>query len=176
MIDLENHSPTPENDDGQKPVSPGIMLTTMLLLITGLLLSSILMLYHAMERKDGKSPDLNLGTLLEHAKTQAAKPQKAVHPAKPQKTVQPAADREPKQKQPAIKEILSGGSEKKVKWPKLKLSGFGSSADGGFAIINNQEVFLGQNIGKVKLVEVRHHGIVVEYMGERKTLSVDIKN
>jgi hypothetical protein len=62
-----------------------------------------------------------------------------------------------------------------VRWPKLKLTGFGRSADGegGFGIINEKHVLKGQEISGVKLVEIRAHGVVLEYKGERKTLAVD---
>ena len=74
---------------------------------------------------------------------------------------------------------LFGDRPAKVNWPKLKLTGFGTSADGsgGFAIINNTQVHPGQLINdKVKLVEVREHDVIVEYKGEQKSLTVDVRN
>lgn len=78
----------------------------------------------------------------------------------------------------SIKQFFNMGGEN-VRWPRLKLTGFGSSKDGhgGFAIINGEQFHPGQLIdGKVKLVEVRAQDVVVEYMGETKTLIVDTGN
>lgn len=162
MSNLENLSPAA--DDEQKSASPGVMLTTILLLIGGLLLSSTLLLYNALERKTGEAPKLK--TLIEQPKSQVAGPQETEAPV----------EIEAEATKVDIKKILSVGSaEKEVKWPRLKLTGFGSSAEGGFAIINGGQVFLHENIGAVKLVEVRAHSVIVECMGERKTLTVGIK-
>jgi len=64
-----------------------------------------------------------------------------------------------------------------VRWPKLKLTGCGASADGsgGFAIINGRHVMIGETISKVTLVEVLppQHA-VVEYKGEQKKLTVTV--
>ncbi len=68
-----------------------------------------------------------------------------------------------------------GGGDGSVRWPKLKVTGFGTSADaeGGFAIINGKHVLVNTFIGEVKLVEIRTHGAVVEYKGEQKILPVE---
>jgi hypothetical protein len=47
-------------------------------------------------------------------------------------------------------------------------------ADGGFAIINEKQILVGNQIGDVTLVEIRTHGVVVELDGEQKTLTVDL--
>ena len=67
----------------------------------------------------------------------------------------------------------------RVRWPKLKLTGFGTSRDGlgGFAIINGEQVHPGQLIDeKVEVVEIRAQDVVVRYMGETKTLTVDVND
>ncbi len=166
MSDLENLSPTPENSDEPKKISPGVMLTTMLLLIVGLLLSSILLLYSALKRQGGPDAELNMEALIEQAKA---------HTAQPRKTEQPA-ELKPENPSTDLKQIFSGNTGKTTKWPKLKLTGFGSSAQGGFAIINGRQVLLNESIGPVQLVAIRSHGVIVEYMGERKTLTVDLKD
>lgn len=74
---------------------------------------------------------------------------------------------------------LFASREKAVRWPKLKLSGFGTSADGSgdFAFINNKRVHPGQLIDeKVLLVEVRADDVIVEYQGETKTLSLQFRD
>ena len=62
-----------------------------------------------------------------------------------------------------------------VRWPKLKLTGFGSSTDGasGFAIINGQHVIAGQQISKVTVIDIGDQSVMVEFKGEQRTLSVD---
>jgi len=67
--------------------------------------------------------------------------------------------------------------ENTVRWPKLKVTGFGTSTDidGSFAIINGQRVLLNHYINGVQLVEIRAHDIVVEYKGERRILADELQ-
>ena len=74
------------------------------------------------------------------------------------------------------KKNFTKSPRKKVRWPKLKLTAFGKSSDGqsGFAKINGQYVLPGGLIGgKVRLVEIRPHDVVVEYQGETRSLTID---
>ena len=61
-------------------------------------------------------------------------------------------------------------------WPRMKLTGFGKSKEesGNFAIINGKKIHPGQNIaGKVHLVEIRNHDVLVEYKGESRILTIE---
>lgn len=173
MTDLSN---TPEIEDkvydgqGGTP-SPWTMLFTMLLLIAGLLLASALMMNH-MYKTNAESGEkgLDFSELVAKAKamTDRAPPPESVEPV-----AAPAPQTSPLE---SLKKIVSSaGSSDGVRWPRLKLAGFGTSADGleSFAIINGEQVHPGQTVNKVKVVEVRAHDVVVEYMGELKTLAMD---
>ena len=63
-----------------------------------------------------------------------------------------------------------------MKWPKLKLEGFGKSADGegGFAIINGKQILVGGSIGDVKVLQIKTHGVLVELENEQRVLSVEL--
>ncbi|MBT8043036.1 MAG: hypothetical protein HKP10_02455 [Kiritimatiellales bacterium] len=175
MSNTDNTSPNPEThlaDTETRPYSS--MLVTLLLLIAGLLLSSVLMLHYGYKAGGEKMalPGVNFTELKE----------KGV--AYQQQVTQPASDDPVAQEPPQKTEQESGGigqllaaRGEKVRWPRLRLTGFGRSSDGtgGFAIINNQQVFLGELIdGKAKLIEVRTHDVVVEYKGETRIISTDL--
>ena len=152
----------------EKETPTGVMLVTMLLLIGGLLLTSTMMAHYTLGSKnmDGDAP-FSLSDLIQKGKAYTAQTA-----ASDKQEVTPAPDT-PKTKKARIN-LFSFGKSDKIKWPKLKLTGFGRSADsqGSFAIINNKPVHLNQEIGEVTLVEIRTHDVIVEYRGERKTLSV----
>ena len=60
-----------------------------------------------------------------------------------------------------------------VRWPQLKLAGFGSGAGGGgYAIINGSMVRCGEWVNKVQVIEVQEGCVIVELQGERKTLTM----
>lgn len=175
MSDLSN---TPELQeemyDGQEVPAPWSMLFTMLLLIAGLLLASMLMINHISKMKT-ESGEQALGFSDLIAKAKAVKIQ-----IPSQQTVEPAQAHS-SQNSPLVdlkKKISSTGSSDKVRWPKLKLTGFGTSTDGleSFAIINGEHLHPGQLVGKVTVLKVRTHDVVVEYKGEQKTLTVDVND
>lgn len=180
MSDLSNNPPLPDDDISiEEKSSPWTMPITMLLLIAGFLLASALMLNHTFNSKgeDGEK-GFNLTALTEKGKAFASEFKK--RPEAEEKAEVEVKAEIPAEKKPegGITSIFKS-REDKVRWPKLKLTGFGSSADGegGFAIINGKQVLLGELINeKIKLVEIRTHDVVVEYQGERKTLSVDAQN
>jgi len=160
--------------DGREAPSPGAMLFTMVLLIAGLLLASVLMMNHV-NKTAGESGEkgLNFSGLVAKAKTMTA------GSPSPQ-TVEPVAAPTP---QPSpldnLKNMVSSTSSSgKVRWPRLKLTGFGTSTDAqeSFAIINGKQVHPGQIIDKVEVVEIRAYDVVVEYMGAQKTLTVDVQD
>lgn len=138
----------------------GVMLITLLLLIGALLLTGATMLYYAL---DGRPADASL-----------RRPGPAAETAPPADHAPGSAAREPAAG--ALSGLLSRPSGS-VRWPKLKLSGFGTSIDGteAFAIINNRTYYPGDMIeGKATLIEVRAQDVVLEYLGETKTLQVEL--
>ena len=157
--------------DGQGAPSPGTMLVTMLLLIAGLLLTSVLMMNYLNKTKaESGEEGFGFSELLAKAKALTVQ----VPPAQTMET-------EPAQSSPLenLKQMVSNtSSSDKVRWPRLKLTGFGTSTDGleSFAIINGEQVHPGQTVGKVNVVEVRAHDVVVEYKGEQKLLTTDFKD
>ncbi len=178
MSELNNEPPTEEEPINiEEPSSSGPMLITMLLLISGLILTGTMMLHYSAKRVAGAdgtaSPSFSLTNLLSKGEEFAKQLQN------PEKEEAVAQVENPAESQDQKRSKLFGNREKKVNWPKLKLTGFGSSTEGGgdFAIINGKQVLQGQLIdGKAQLTEIRSHDVMVEYMGETKTLTVDIKN
>lgn len=161
------------NPDGteKKHTSPWVMLTTFMLLITGLLLTSFMLLYYAWEHTDRMGLEsFNFSKILNTVNQQPA----ANPSADPELMPQVAA---PAQKEKNGKSIFPSTNSTKVKWPNIKLSGFGTSSDGsgGFAIINGEQVLQGGSAGKITLLEVHAHAIVVEYMGDQKTLTMGME-
>ena len=173
MSDLRNIPEIQEEIyDGQEAPSPWTMLFTMLLLIAGLLLTSVLMMNHINKTKTASGEKgLDFSELVAKMQTMPVR-------VPPQKTVEPATAPTP-QASPLenLKQMVSSAaSSEKVRWPRLKLTGFGTSTDAleSFAIINGQQVHPGQTVDKVQVVEIRAHDVIVEYMGERKTLTMDV--
>lgn len=171
MTELRNDPPTQEDDkELQEHLSPWMMLTSMLLLIAGLGLSSAMLVHYALERGGIEdAPRFGISHLLEKGKALSALPKAtdAGNGTLETSTEEPVAA-------PGVKRFFSGGSGS-VRWPRLKITGFGKSADGegGFAIINGNHVLVGQTGSKVKLVEIQTHGVVLEYKGEQKILAVN---
>lgn len=171
MSDLSDTPEIPNKiyESNEAP-SPWTMLVTMLLLIAGLLLASALMMNH-LSKATAESGEMKFGfsELLEKAKALTAQ----VTPPQTEETV--STQSSPSSPLDSLKQIVSSD---KVRWPRLKLTGFGTSADGleSFAIINGDQVHPGQMIGKVNVVEVRTHAVVVEYMGEQKLLTTDFQD
>lgn len=160
-------------DDGAAS-SPWTMLITMLLLIGGLLLASTLMINHLSKAKaESGEMGLDFSELLSKAQAMMVR----IPPTQNGETeTAPSSQSSPLDN---LKQIVSStGSSDNVRWPKLKLTGFGASTDGleSFAIINGDQVHPGQMVGKVKVVEVRTHAVVVEYMGEQKLLTTDFQD
>lgn len=177
MTDLSNTPPDPENDNDnpESPTSPRVMLITMILLISGLALSSVMFLNYAMDgREEGDQTMASaFAKLMEKGKALIPEPE-------PMKNPKPLEE-EPLE----TTEIASGSSMMRffssekptvVRWPKLKLTGFGKGYNGqsDFAIINNEQILVGTPIDEVMLIEVLTQGVVVEYKGERKTLNVKV--
>ena len=178
LSDLSNETPIPEESAPieETTTSPWTMLITMLLLISGFLLAGT-MLFHYSAPKIGadgetKKVPFDLATL-------KAKGKSFVEKVKlPEKSVVEEPAIAAGSEESAVSKLFGSRSDN-VRWPKLKLTGFGSATtgDGDFAIINGKQVHLGQLIDdKVRLQLIRSHDVVVEYMGETKTLTVDVKH
>ena len=176
MTELSNDPPIPETDqEAPEQNSPWIMLTSMLLLIAGLILTSAMLIHYAPEHSSGEQdgPRSEWSQLLEKGKTladqaQAKKIENKTSTASVEKT------KPGKTEATGIKRFFTRDNSD-IRWPKLKLTGFGKSADGegGFGIINEKHILKGQEISGAKLVEIRAHGVVLEYKGERKVLAGD---
>ena len=160
----------PENDnDVPESSSPWVMLISMLLLIGLLTLSSALLMQYVVDKGgDADGNGIDFAGFLAKGKALSEGIQAEKEPGETPTEVQGS-----KASDPTVRNFFSGSST--VRWPKLKLTGFGSSTDeeGGFAIINGTPVLLNTYIGDMKLVEIQAHGAVVEYKGEHKLLTVD---
>lgn len=160
----------PENDnDVPETSSPWVMLISMVLLIGLLILSSALLVQFAIDKAGPAEDDgIELANFIEQGKAFAEGLRTEKDPEASPDEVQKTTPTES-----GVRNFFSGNGS--VRWPKLKLTGFGSSTDedGGFAIINGKQVLLNTYIGDVKLVEIQAHGAVVEYQGEHKLLTVD---
>lgn len=176
VSDLSNEAPVQDKPfaDERSYASPKVMLVTMILLIAALMLTGTMMLYYASTR-DGQLVDaaekqndssFSMSTLLEKVR----KPDDAA-------AANPTDITEPENGSSGFS--LFGNRSDKVRWPKLKLTGFGTATDGSesFAIINNHHYHQGQLInGKITLQEVRDYDVVVVYMGETNTLTVNVQD
>jgi hypothetical protein len=152
------------------------MLITMLLLISGLILSSATLVHFAMDGKEGEAWEAIVNSAAGGGKEFSEKMQAAGEPGEP--VEEPSAATASSSSDSSIMRFFSGGGgggKSSVRWPKLKVAGFGKSTDteAGFAIINGKHVLVNNFIGEVQLVEIRAHGAVVEYKGEQKVLSVE---
>lgn len=193
MSDLSEDALNPEETiEPSPPSSQWPMFITITLLIAALSLTGVMLLHYAEKRvpeEGAAEPTLAVDEKAETSTNQVEKTGFSFASIKnffssddkPEAEVAEADGPTPA----AEKEASSGGFKlfgdrgANVRWPKLKLTGFGTSTDGsgGFAIINNNQIHPGQLIeGKAKLVEVREHDVLVEYQGEQKSLTVDVKN
>ncbi|VGO14948.1 hypothetical protein PDESU_03528 [Pontiella desulfatans] len=191
MSELSNEPPLVEDQvEFEETPSHGIMLTTLLLLIAGLLMCSAMLFHYGFKAKspDGEPSKFNLAAIKQkmHAlSAQQEKPEPTTPSTPtPPKTQPPPPNVPPVEAAQAPKpdsgiNKFFAKRDDKLRWPKLKLTSFGSSTlpGGDFAIINGDQVHPGQLIeDKVTLVEVRDQDVVVEYMGETRTLTVDLHN
>lgn len=178
MSNLSNDTSLPEEETGSN-ASHKAMLITMILLIAGLTLTGTLMLHYAKAQNstlaaaatndsDG-SGDLTRQTASLFMKKLAPTEKKETQPSA-------VPNIEPEDKNSMLNQLFQN-RDGDIKWPKLKLTGFGTTSDGGggFAIINDQQYHVGQLInGKVRLSEVRKHDVLVELYGETKILTVNV--
>lgn len=192
MTEMSNTPPLPENDNiAPKPPSPWVMLISMLLLVSVLVLTSAMLMHYATEGKEGaaRKSFFDFTKLLEKGKELPAKAQVAEKQEKTGNEPPAAMDSKPMEPVPTdskpagsslsdsiIKKFFSGSKDGAVRWPKLKLTGFGLPSKGevGFAIINGKHIATGGTVNDATLVEILGHGVLVEYKGETKTLIVEV--
>jgi len=145
---------TPSGDD--TPASSGTMLTTMLLLIAGFTMSSVMMTHYFIPPDTAADNNATISFL---------------SMAKFFNIRQPDNEQDSKDLNTIINQ-----HDLMNHWPRLKLAGFGKSEEesGNFAIINGKKIHLGQYVaGKVKLVEIRDHDVIVEFKNERRILTIE---
>lgn len=175
MTETSTPPQIPENDNPSQ-ASPRVMLFSMLLLISGLILTSAVLIHYA---TDGQSEltwksITDITRFVPEAKDPPAEPA-AEQVAATQSTSSPSVVSHSTDS--IMKKLFSGRNrdDGTVRWPKLKVTGIGKSSDaeGAFAIINGKQILVNTYIGEVKLVEIRTHGAVVEYKDEQKLLPVE---
>lgn len=159
--------------DELETASSWSMLFTMILMTAGFIYSSALFVNESMQvRTEEGEPILVLSALIDHSKSLVKLPAMKGADGDHLQTanISPLT---------GIKNmVLSHTSSDTAKWPKLKITGFGKSADGTekFAIINGDLVHPGEFAGKIQLIEVRIRDVVVEYNGERRTLTLPLED
>jgi len=177
VTEMSKTPPIPENDNiAPEPSSPWVVLISMLLLISLLVLSSAMLVHYAMDGKGGtiRESIFEFAKLMEKRTESSARPGQIEEQQKTESgNVAPAAS---KPADSTIKRFFSGRGNGTIRWPKLKLSGFGIPSNGevGFAIINGKHVVAGSTVNGATLVEILGHGVLVEYKGETKTLIVEM--
>ncbi len=185
MIELNNEPTLHENDNDAEAASPaGVMFITILLLIGGLLLTSAMFIHYGFKGTGENGESISgLTRVLEMAKSNLASDRAEQELSATTPKALPAdspADTPDTAAKPSgfnLKNLFSKNGNGSIRWPRLKLAGFGLPADGevGFAIINGKHIIEGSTInGGVTLVEILSYGVLVEYKGETKTLIVEI--
>lgn len=186
MTELNKESTIPENDnESLSPAKPGIMFITILLLISGLLLASTMLIHYGLAGTDENGePISGLTHVIAMLKSKPAPKQTdsgALAPKQEIRSAESSTNTQETGSAPAgfsLKGLFSKNGSGTVHWPRLKLDGFGLPAKGeeGFAIINGKHVGKGGTINDVVLIEILAQGVVVEYKGETKTLIVEMTN
>ena len=168
-----------ENDTEDTSSPPGVMFTTILLLIIGLLLTSSMLIHYGMGTTDEKGKSTSgLAHLLERVKRNptgnSMEPKTNGSETLPADSSTPTQDTADKPSGFSLRNLFA--KDGNVRWPRLKLSGFGQPSKGkvGFAIINGKHILEGNTIKDVTVVKVLDQGVQVEYKGETKTLTIEM--
>ena len=158
MNELKNTGSQPQKENTER----GMILLFIILLISTLLLSSSMFIYYSIptEGQDTGKTTFSLNRLLEKGKETSSTLTKQTQQKLSETT------------QLLEEQSTTANNTKSARWPKLKLTGFGKSADGkgGFAIINGNQYNIGEPSGKVSLIEIQAHGVLLEYKGEQKVI------
>ncbi len=179
MSELSNELQRLDNSENEtgKAVAPAVMLVTMVLLIAVLLFTSLMMVHYSGASKALAGASTDEGT---HTAPQAEQTVPIAEQAGALIRSLKGNDSEKEQAEEKSGRLvgLFGNREGGVRWPRLELTGFGTSINRreSFAIINDHQYHPGQLInGKVTLVDVQDHYVVVECQGETRNLTVDNK-
>lgn len=182
MTELNNEPAIHENDNEDlSPAKPGVMFITILLLISGLLLTSAMLIHYGFTGTNESGESISgLTHVIELLTSKSVPKQTESETSVANQDIRQGevhANEQETGSAPAgfsIKDLFSKTGGGTVHWPRLKLDGFGLPAEGeeGFAIINGKHVGKGGTINDVLLVEIFAQGVVVEYKGETKTLIV----
>ncbi|MDF7809115.1 hypothetical protein P4E94_16840 [Pontiellaceae bacterium B12219] len=180
---MSNDIPASENplNSGHQSPPPAVMMITLLLLISTLLLTGFMMMYYSRTYKEqapnSVANETSSSDLPPNPLTKLL-PKKDNEQTSGTSISSEHSDSQSEEKNGMINQLF-GTKTDSVRWPKMKLTGFGTSADGtgGFAIINNHKYNTGQLIGgKVRLIEVRKYDVLLEMSGETNTLTVGMNN
>lgn len=185
MTELNNEPAFHENDnEAHPPAAPRVMFITILLMISGLLLTSVMLIHYGLKSTDENGqPISGLSNIKTMLKSKPAPPQSDPKPRASVPAPQPVEPPENTEKTTSskpegfnIKNLFSMAGNGNVRWPRLRLTGFGLPATGeaGFAIINGKHIAEGSTINGVVLVEILAEGVVVQYKGETKKLIVEM--
>lgn len=175
-----NDKPTSseKDSDTETPSSSAIMLTTIMLLIGGLLLTSAMLIHYGFKNaKESDTFATNLSLAQETAKSKLSKnfahAKTRISASRPFATNSQETAAKPSKIN--FKNLFAKHGKSPARWPKLELSGFGilSHEKTGFAIINQKRIMEGSTIKGVKVLKILSHGVLVEYKGETKTLIVE---
>jgi hypothetical protein len=175
VTELSNEPAITEKEhEHPEKTSPATMLISMILLIAGLLLASAMLIQQAQERS-GSSRTTRSGFSAFIQKGKSLSSQAKANAADKNEVRASAEEANISTTSPSRFKQFFQKTNHSVRWPKLKLTGFGTSSDGesGFAIINEKHIIVGQQISKATLIEIGVQSVVVEYKGEQKTLTVD---
>lgn len=175
MSDLSKDVPLSDElvNGANANTSQRAMLITMILLVSGLLLTSTMMLYHS--NKQNTAPT-KANTDHETPKELGLKTASFIKGFRRKVSKEESESIPDANLRAGVMDQFFGNRNNSARWPKLKLTGFGTSTDGsgGFAIINNHKYKIGERInGKVTLLDIRKHNVLVEWSGETKILTVD---
>lgn len=173
MSELSDNSTVPETNlpDEQEGRGSGTMVFTMILMIVGFLFAGMLLAQQTLQAKSPEgTPIFDPARLVEAGQSTATRSADPAVPEGEQETRTSPLD--------GIRQIVNLPPSDSVRWPRLKVTGFGKSTGDSesFAIINGDLVHPGEYAGKVKLLEIRTHDVVVEYQGEQKTLTLELEN
>lgn len=173
MSNLSNEMSFPKEPvNDASSTSSLVMLFTILLLIAGLLMTGTMMLYYVNTHHN----DLTKTTRKTKESTQILNPISFFfEKIKSETHIANLYNTKTDTNSGVIDQLFGDRNNLSANWPKLKLTGFGSATagNGGFAIINNHQYRQGDLInGKVTLIKIRKHDILMEYEGETNTLSM----
>jgi hypothetical protein len=171
-VNKRNNSSADEHNAEQST-----MLISTLLLIAGLLLTSILLLDTGLAHKNfPNQKNIKLSQTLEKATGMLtyAKTKLATPPPLPSSQANTSGTKGDGILGFTFKE--KNKDKNGVRWPRLKLSGFGKAAEGetGFAIINKNRINVGDTTSGATLVKILDQGVELEYKGATRILTMEM--